>query len=235
MKIVSLVPSVTETLLSWNVVPAGCTRFCEQPSLVHVGGTKNPDIDRIVEIAPDLVVMDEEENRLEDYRRLVSAGIHVHVLAIRSIEDLDSGLGALAQKLGAHWDQLGPLEIAPVTMSAFVPIWRRPYMALGEPTYGASVLLRLGVVSIFADEGPYPQVCLEQAAARHPDLVLAPSEPYPFSRRHLSELEAVAPVVFIDGKDLFWWGARTKAAMSRLREALGSCGAWPDKPGATVT
>lgn len=235
MKIVSLVPSVTETLLSWDVLPAACTRFCEQPSLVHVGGTKNPDIDRIAQMFPDLVVMDEEENRLEDYQRLVSAGIEVHVLAIRSIEDLDRELGALAQRVGAHWQRLGPLEKAPLTISAFVPIWRRPYMALGEPTYGASLLLRLGVVSAFACEGPYPKVSLEQAAARHPDLVLAPSEPYPFSRRHLSELEDVAPVVFIDGKDLFWWGARTKAAMGRLRQALAPFGVWPDQPSSPVT
>ena len=63
MKIVSLVPSVTETLLAWNIEPTACTRFCEQPTLRHVGGTKDPDIADIVELKPDLVVVDREENR----------------------------------------------------------------------------------------------------------------------------------------------------------------------------
>jgi hypothetical protein len=70
MKIVSLVPSVTETLLAWNIEPTACTRFCEQPSLRHVGGTKDPDIAAIVELKPDLVVVDREENRKEDAEAL---------------------------------------------------------------------------------------------------------------------------------------------------------------------
>ena len=70
MRIVSLVPSVTETLAAWDRAPIACTRFCERTDLEHVGGTKNPNIARIVELQPDLVVMDAEENRREDYRRL---------------------------------------------------------------------------------------------------------------------------------------------------------------------
>ena len=65
-RVVSLVPSVTESLLAWGVVPVACTRFCEQPDLVHVGGTKDPDIDAIVSHAPSLVVVDREENRRDD-------------------------------------------------------------------------------------------------------------------------------------------------------------------------
>ena len=55
-RVVSLVPSITETLSSWDVTPVACTRFCERPDLPHVGGTKDPDIDDIVALAPDLVV-----------------------------------------------------------------------------------------------------------------------------------------------------------------------------------
>ena len=71
-----------------------------------------------------------------------------------------------------------------------------------------------------ADTARYPQTSLEDAAARRPDLVLAPSEPYPFSERHRAELESVAPVVLVDGRDLFWWGSRTPAALERLRTQL---------------
>ena len=79
MRVVSLVPSATETLLAWGVTPVACTRFCEQPAIRAVGGTKNPDVAAIVELAPDLVVVDEEENRREDHDALVEAGLEVHV------------------------------------------------------------------------------------------------------------------------------------------------------------
>ena len=56
--------------------------------------------------------------------------------------------------------------------------------------------------------------------ARRPDLVVAPSEPYPFAERHRAELERVAPVVLVDGEDLLWWGTRTPAAITRLATRL---------------
>ena len=64
IRVVSLVPSVTETLLAWGIEPIACTRFCEQPGIAHVGGTKDPDLVGIKALAPDLVVFDQEENRL---------------------------------------------------------------------------------------------------------------------------------------------------------------------------
>jgi hypothetical protein len=50
--------------------------------------------------------------------------------------------------------------------------------------------------------------------------VLAPSEPYPFKERHRAELESVAPTHFVDGKDLFWWGERTRGAVARMADQL---------------
>ena len=68
---------------------------------------------------------------------------------------------------------------------------------------------------------PSSSVTLELAAARRPDVVIAPSEPYPFAPRHVDELSVVAPVVLVDGQDLFWWGIRTPAAIDRLAAVLG--------------
>ena len=82
VRVVSLVPSVTESLLAWDVVPIAVTRFCEQPELPHVGGTKDPDVDRIVSLAPDLVVVNDEENRKEDFDALEAAGLAVHVVRV---------------------------------------------------------------------------------------------------------------------------------------------------------
>ena len=95
-------------------------------------------------------------------------------------------------------------------------------MTLNADTYGSSVLAALGVENVFAaDPARYPTTTLAAAAERHPDLVLAPSEPYPFRSRHLEELRAVAADGrLVDGQDLFWWGVRTPAALDRLAQAI---------------
>jgi len=217
---VSLVPSVTETLRAWGVEPVACTRFCEQPDLPHVGGTKDPDLAAITDLGPDLVVVDEEENRREDHDALVAAGIAVHVLAVRDLAHLDEQMTGLADAVGATWESMGPVPEPEATRRAFVPIWRRPWMALGEPTYGSAVLRSLGIDNVAAADGAYPELDLTAAAARRTDVVIAPSEPYPFAERHRTELESVAPVVFVDGRDLLWWGVRTTGALARLRALL---------------
>ncbi len=212
----SLVPSATETLASWDRTPIACTRFCERPDLLHVGGTKDPDLDAIVGLAPDLVVVDAEENRREDHDALVERGVQVHVLHIRSLHDLDPQLGSLAERVGARWEPIGHLADPEVRLRAAVPIWKRPWMWLGAPTYGTSLLAAIGVENVLGAHGPYPTMEPADVAAHRPDAVLAPDEPYRFGERHRSELEAVAPAVFVDGQDLVWWGARTGAALRRL-------------------
>jgi ABC-type Fe3+-hydroxamate transport system substrate-binding protein len=225
-RVVSLVPSVTETLLAWGVVPVACTRFCEQPDLAHVGGTKDPDVAAIVDLAPDLVVMCVEENRREDADALAEAGVATAALTIEAAADVAPALRKLAALVGV--DPAVADDVAAVAgpeprprLAAFVPIWRRPWMSLAAATYGSSLLAVLGVANVFAGAAErYPTVTLEEARARRPDVVLAPSEPYPFRERHVPELSEVAPVVLVDGQDLFWWGARTPAAAARLRAQL---------------
>lgn len=217
VRIVSLVPSATETLIAWGVPPVACTRFCEQPGIPTVGGTKNPDVEAIVRLAPDLVVLDEEENRREDHDALVAAGVPVHVLAIRCVDDVARQLPGFARRIGITWDPPLLGAAMPTRASVVVPIWRRPWMLLGRPTYGESMLAHVGLaLRSPSGSGPYPQVKLDEMAALGADLVLAPSEPYPFSERHRTELEVVAPVVLQEGKDLFWWGIRTGPALARL-------------------
>jgi ABC-type Fe3+-hydroxamate transport system substrate-binding protein len=229
--VVSLVPSVTETLLDWGITPVAVTRFCEQPGLPTVGGTKNPDVDAICRLAPDLVVLCEEENRIEDAERLAGAGLRLHTVRVRSVDDVGPELERLAGAVGV---EPAPMDVAPAAetgplpraVRAFVPIWRRPWMTLNADTYGSSLLASFGVDNVYADHAErYPVVELADVAARRPDVVLAPTEPYAFGERHREEMETVAPVVFVDGQDLFWWGSRTPDAVRRLRAELGA--AWP--------
>lgn len=224
MRVVSLVPSVTETLLAWGVVPVGCTRFCEQPDLPHVGGTKDPDVAAVVALGPDLVVVDDEENRRTDADALVAAGLEVHVTHVRAVADVASVLARLARAVGVAFDRAGFAaalpEPVPCTVRAFVPIWKRPWMTLSADTYGASALAAAGIGTCFAGAADrYPVVTLEEVAAEHPDVVVLPSEPYPFTERHVGTVGHLAGrVLLADGRDLFWWGMRTPGALGRLRQ-----------------
>jgi len=221
-RVVSLVPSVTETLLAWGVEPVAVTRFCEQPGYPTVGGTKNPDVAAIAALAPDLVVVDREENRAEDAAALAALGVPVLDLHVRSVADVPSEMRRLADACGVAVADIdpGPSARPQPRVRAFVPIWRRPWMSIGTATYGSSVLAAIGVDNVLAGaDSPYPTVTLDEVAALDADVVLAPSEPYEFSERHRAELEVVAPVRFVDGKDLFWWGWRTPGALRRLASA----------------
>jgi len=247
VRVVSLVPSVTETLLAWGIAPVAVTRFCEQPGFPTVGGTKDPDVAAIAALAPDLVVVNDEENRREDADALRAAGLALHVTSVRSVADVAPCLAALAAAVGAVGaapdasQSAQPEHLVPPQRyealslrerggepgggrRAFVPIWRRPWMTLNADTYGSSVLATLGLANVYgADAERYPVTTLADAAARHPDVVLAPSEPYPFASRHVAELRAVAADVrLVDGQDLFWWGVRTPAALDRLAQSIGA-------------
>jgi ABC-type Fe3+-hydroxamate transport system substrate-binding protein len=224
-RVVSLVPSLTESIISWGVSPLACTRFCEQPGYEHVGGTKDPDLERIVALQPDVVLLCEEENRLEDYQALVARGVPCHSVRIDDVDDVAPALAGVAAAVGATVDpaswQVPPPTAVDRRRAVFVPVWRRPWITLSGSTYGASVLRRLGLDPLFADAGErYPQVGRQDVQAARPELVLLPTEPYPFKERHLDEWSDIAPAVLVDGQDLFWWGTRTPAALHRLAAQL---------------
>jgi ABC-type Fe3+-hydroxamate transport system substrate-binding protein len=234
-RIVSLVPSATETLIELGIPPIACTRYCEQPSLPAVGGTKNPDVAAILELGPDLVVVNNEENRVEDARTLADAGIALHDMSPRSVSEVGPEMVALCERVGLEvpspfgadeWDAWLASVLSPRWYDAFIAVWRRPWMSLASDTYGASLLDVLGVGNVFADSRErYPEVALAEVAARAPNVVLLPTEPYAFTERHAREVRDEVPgvpIVFVDGRDLFWWGARTPAAAARLKEALAT-------------
>ena len=283
LRVVSLVPSVTETLLRWNVEPIGVTRFCEQGNQFPTfGGTKDPHLDSIVAMSPDLVVMCDQENRKEDAEALVAAGLRVHAIHITHVIHVGPEMVRLVEALGLHrslgeacgvslykasgaesarkvyepdvpnrptrLDQADEPDVSNrgeepnepnaqavdeaakrnagvdgadgVTNSlrVFVPIWRKPWMTINDDSYGGSLLQACGFTNIFgAHTDRYPTVEANEIEKKSPHAVLAPSEPYPFTERQRAELETFAPVQFVDGKDLFWWGARTAEAFQRIR------------------
>jgi ABC-type hemin transport system substrate-binding protein len=203
-RIVSLVPSATETLLALGADVVACTRFCNQ-SLPTVGGTKNPDVDAIVALTPDVVVVDTEENRREDAEALEKAGLELVVTSVRSVDDALAVVDTLA---GASATAAPTLRVGAnhryTRMRAFVPIWRRPWMTVNGATYGASLLGSIAVDLVTAD--------------------LSTEYPYSFADAHIAELRDAFPasrIMRVDGEDLFWWGIRTPDAQRRLAQQIG--------------
>jgi ABC-type Fe3+-hydroxamate transport system substrate-binding protein len=219
-RVVSLVPSATETLLDWKITPTAVSRFCEHPELREVGGTKDPDITAIVAMRPDLVVMCDQENRREDYEALCDARVNVFAFSITHLDHVNPQLVALSERVDSVYTRADQRR-EPIggSTSVFVPIWKRPWMTINGDTYGSSLLAAAGFTNIFAEAMTrYPEVTLEEIADKSPEFVLAPSEPYPFAERHRPQLEPMGRVEFVDGKDVFWWGTRTPGALSRLNE-----------------
>jgi hypothetical protein len=190
-RVVSLVPSATETLLAWGADVVACTRFCEQPALVHVGGTKDPDVDAIAALRPDVVVVDREENRREDAERTRGCG---HERA-RDARPLARRRGAAAARARGR---VGRTAVSIDARRARSRSGARRSCRSGaavdddqRDTYGSTLLGHLGVRNVYADaDSAYPVVVLDDVAARSPDLVLLPSEPYSFRARHVDEIAA---------------------------------------------
>ncbi len=248
-RIVSLVPSHTETLAAYGLTDAlvGRTRYCTQPPelisrVAAVGGTKDPDIQAIVDLEPDLVVINREENRLEDFYSLQAAGLPIHVThpcslvqAIGMLAELGSVCGAaeagqrLADRCRQAVEDL-PSTLTPV--SVFCPVWRNPWMTFSGNTYVNDVLALCGFANVFADgaaataagRADFFEVGLAELLRRRPETVILPDEPYMFSAKHAEELRGAgldsSRFFLIDGKDLSWYGPRIPEALGRLSELL---------------
>jgi ABC-type hemin transport system substrate-binding protein len=244
-RVVSLVPCLTETTAALGLGPdqlVGRTDYCEEPAgwidrVPSVGGPKTPALEAILDLAPDVVLVDEEENRLEDARALEQAGTELWVAGVCGPEDVPERLASLGRLLGrpekaavhaadlrSRLDQPPP----PPRGRVVTLVWWDPPMVVGPDRYGARLLARLGLETPRLADGPYPAVDLTALRAAAADRVLLPDEPYVFSEAEAELLEReLGPaadgerrVVRVDGRDLFWYGSRTAAAMERLgREA----------------
>ncbi|MCL2551162.1 MAG: helical backbone metal receptor [Actinomycetia bacterium] len=229
---VSLVPSLTEAVaVTAPGLLVGATDWCSHPAdldVVRVRGTKNPDVAAIAGLAPDLVIANEEENRPADLDALRSAGLRVLVTEVRSLPQafrelervLVEGCGldrpGWLDAAEAAWAQLRP--VAP-RRTAVVPVWRRPWMALGRDTFAGDLLARLGVDHVFAGHAErYPR--FDPAALEGADLVVLPDEPYRFTAEDGPEAFPSLPAVLVDGRHLTWYGPSLGAAASALRAVL---------------
>ncbi len=238
-RVVSLVPSITESLASVRrAAIVGATNWCTHPGdldVVRVRGTKNPDLELIRKLQPDLVIANKEENRRVDVERLRAAGVPVWVTDIESVPQAIDSLGRLfAQALGwprpAWLDQVAQTwaDFAPARGRVVVPIWRDPWMVVGGGTFTTDLLRRLGWENAFAGLPRYPQVELSAIDEAGADVVLLPDEPYVFTAEDGPEAFTATPTKLVSGRLLTWYGPSLLESWSTLS---GSTALDPDQPG----
>ena len=234
MRVVSLVPSLTEAVaLTRPEVLVGATDWCSHPAgldVARVGGSKYPDLDRVLALRPDLVLLNEEENRRADADALVTAGVPVRVTFPRTVPEALVELGDLVAALGvsAEPDWLVAARRAwaalpePGTLRrAVVPVWRRPWVVLGAGTFAGDVLHRLGVANVYADHAErYPRPELDELRGRYPDLVVLPDEPYRFTADDGPEAFPGVPCALVSGRHLTWYGPSLAEAPAVLAAQL---------------
>ncbi len=244
-RIVSLIPSITETLFALGAGPAvaGCTVYCTEPAegvaaKTRVGGQKNPKLEVIRELGADLVVANVEENLRDHVEALRAWGIPVYVTyprtvaqGIRLVRQLGEVVGLaergreMAAALEAALDDVRHGCAGIRARRVFYAIWRRPWMSINRDTYAHDMLAICGGENVFGQSGTrYPEVTLEDVARAAPDVILLPDEPYRFRRAHVRDFDAFRdiPAVrerrvhLLDGKLATWYGPRIAEALRVL-------------------
>ncbi len=221
-RVVSLVPSLTETIASLGGKNklVGITRFCKYPlgiekDVQRIGGTKSVHIQDVESLSPDLIVAVKEEN---EQKQVISLAEKFPVVvfdisnlndALKMIEVMGMVLGqsdaatALNQKISKSFEQI-PLRQFPDTLYL---IWRKPWMAAGKNTFIDDMMRRVGFENRV--DGRYPELGDDELAKAK--TILLSSEPYPFTEKHRQLLQDQYPekkILLVDGEMFSWYGSR---------------------------
>ncbi|PYM07849.1 MAG: cobalamin-binding protein [Candidatus Rokuibacteriota bacterium] len=228
-RIVSLIPSITETLFALGLDDAivGVTAYCVEPRAgvarkIKVGGQKNPKLELIRDLSPDLVIANVEENLKEHVDRLRAWGITVWVTYPRTVAE---GIGmvrelgevtgtraraeVIVRELEALRDDVRARTARQVPVSVFYPIWRDPYMTINADTYIHDMLALCGARNVFGDRPErYPTISLDEVGAvvHVADFTARPEIPAGRTGR----------IHLMDGKLFCWYGPRIAEALRTL-------------------
>lgn len=175
-RVVSLVPSTTDSLLAFGLENSlvGVTDFCQipdilEPELMRVGGTKTPDLSKIIKLNPELVIANQEENDRKAIEEIIAADLIVWLTfpvtvkdAIQDLRDLarlfrvERSAAAQLETLEriSEWTRLAHLERT--HRRYFCPIWqsedKQQWMTFNAQTYANDVLAYCGGENIFSDK-----------------------------------------------------------------------------------
>jgi iron complex transport system substrate-binding protein len=234
-RIVSLTPTVTETLIEMGAGNrvVGITNYCTHPAravdkIPRVGGTKSIALEKVDALKPDLVIANREENRRRHIDALrESCPVFVtHPKTVENALKTVADLGRLTRTSAKAVEiteacrqilsSIGP-EARSKTLATACLIWRDPWMAVGPGGYVNDLLETFGFRNVFKpDDGRYPETNLETIARRRTEVVLLPNERYAFGEPDRKEVGSFLAakgrpvrVQVVEGSYLTWFGFRT--------------------------
>ena len=240
MRIISLVPSQTELLYDLGLEEKiiGITKFCAHPAHFRarknqIGGTKNPNYEKIKALNPDIIICNKEENTQEIVQEL-SKICTVWVTNIITIEDnfrMISDFGALFNCRTESQNINDKLQFALNDFKTFVKnksiqkvayfIWKNPYMVAGSDNFINELLKLNNFQNIYDNGDRYPEIELKKIRLDgDPDLFFLSSEPYPFKEEDAFEIGRHthhAKTVFVDGEMFSWYGSRLLKAFEYFK------------------
>jgi ABC-type Fe3+-hydroxamate transport system substrate-binding protein len=248
VRIVSLCPSLTELVfaLGRGDELVGVTDYCVHPAegvaaVEKVGGTKTPKVARIVELAPDIVLLNEEENRIEDAQALEAHAVRclntfpkdaletaAMVRTIGAALQRDEAAERVALDIETRAKRVADAARGRREVSWAYLIWRKPWMSVNRDTFASALLSLAGGRNVFGDAPTrYPEIRIEELVAADPQLVLLCTEPFPFEARHIDELCTLtgwprSRFRIADGEYLSWHGSRTPAGIDYAASLIDS-------------
>jgi ABC-type Fe3+-hydroxamate transport system substrate-binding protein len=227
-RIISLVPSQTELLhyLGLEAEVIGITKFCIHPSTwfktkQRIGGTKQLNIEKIKSLAPDFIIANKEENtreQIEELQKLFPVWIS-DIYTLDDACDMISKLGIILEKEEAtrtlissikHNFQLLSVPENKSSKSVLYLIWNQPKIAVGRNTFIHDMLMRIGLQNALTTLR-YPELSDEKIKLYTPDYIFLSSEPFPFNKSHIAELQTIFPeskILLVDGEMFSWYGSR---------------------------
>ncbi len=216
-----------------NVV--GITKYCIHPKekikkITKIGGTKDFDIDKIIELKPDLIIANKEENYKEGIEELEQK----FPVWISDITDLNSSFKMilevgklvgkqkeaknLTDKLNQDFKDLATINSE--RYKALYFIWKEPFMVAGKDTFIDDILQRTNLENSI-HENRYPFIDEQKIIELNPQIILLSSEPYPFKEKHIQEFVQMLPNAYIrvvDGELFSWYGSRLNHTVDYLKE-----------------
>jgi ABC-type Fe3+-hydroxamate transport system substrate-binding protein len=216
-RIISLVPSLTEVLFAFGLGPhiVGITDYCTEPqpevcSKPTIGGTKNPNVQTILRLAPDFVVANVEENRRQDIEYLQAHGIPVFVcfpqtvaealVTLRTLAratDVEARAVPLLEKIEATYEETKTFTAVRRRVRVFCPIWKDPWMTINRETFMHDVIETCGGTNIFADRERRFPLAADLGERPERDTAQAEGRDRRYPRVTLEEMAGLMPEVIL--------------------------------------
>ncbi len=248
MKVISLVPSWTEMLISSGVNVVGRTRFCVHPqssvrSIAAIGGTKDLDWEKLKALEADILILDQEENLpwMRDQSPIPTLVTHVTSVGsvageIQKISQILTSHQSELNKLAERWNKVAaqkhlwswqkiPGEIEtirrdfPSYEKLVYVIWKNPWMRVSKRSFIASVLETLGAETYLVDdEKKYPEFQIGQFDTKTTYFLFS-SEPFPFLKRKKDIQDLGLQASIVDGESYSWFGVRSLKFLESITSA----------------